>query len=506
MRHKTFLLSFLLACFLPGNLLAQEEKARTRIEIRQADKGIYIAKLKKTRLLGNVVLEHEGALMYCDSAWRFDESNTAQAFSNVRINQGDTLFLWGDYLEYDGNTRLAVVTGDSVRLKDPKVELTTTQINLDRNTDIAYYTTGGRIVNDENLLVSQAGYYNTASKVFVFQKDVVLTNPRYVIESDTLRYNSNTRFAYFEGPTDITSDSSFIYTTDGQYNTALDIAQFRKNTFLYNNNKILTGDSLYYEKNDDFGEVFGNLVLIDTADHYVITGNYGQYTGATDSAFVTLEPVYSILDNDDTLHVHGDTLLSSNRLDSLGEEYRQLRIFHQVRFFKKDLQGACDSLTYATSDSIFRMFYKPVTWNDSTQITGDTILMTIRNEKLDSLKVFGNAFIISIVDSLKYNQVKGRNMFGRFSGNELKRVFVNGNGQSLYYARQEDKSYIGMNRSISSNIIIKFKNKQVDQIGFLKKPEATLYPLKDVTPDMTELEGFFTRFEERPTQKADIFK
>lgn len=446
--------------------------------------------------------------MYCDSAWRFDESNTAQAFSNVRINQGDTLFLWGDYLKYDGNTKLALVTGDSVRLKDPKVALTTTRINLDRNTNVAYYTTGGRIISDENILVSEKGYYNTSSKVFVFQRDVVLTNPRYVIESDTLKYNSNTRFAYFEGPTTITSDSSLIYTTDGNYNTVQDLAQFRKNTYLYSNNKTLTGDSLYYEKRNDFGEVFGHMVLHDTADHYVITGDYGQYTGATDSVFVTKEPVYSILDNDDTLHVHGDTLLSSNRTDSLANEYRQLRVYHKVRFFKTDLQGSCDSLTYATSDSIFRMFFNPVTWNDSTQITGDTILMTSRHEKLDSLKVFGNAFIISIVDEelIRYNQIKGRNMYGQFKDNGLKQVYVSGNGQSLYFPKQDDGSFIGMNRSISSNIIIKFKDKQLDKIGFLTKPEAKLHPLKEAVGDLSKLEGFFPRFEERPTKKADIFK
>jgi lipopolysaccharide export system protein LptA len=501
--HKLLFFSFLL---LTGNLIAQSETGKSRIEIKHADKANYKKSIKKTRFIGNVVLEHEGALMYCDSAWRFDETNTAQAFHNVRINQGDTLFLWGDYLKYDGNTKIAIVTGDSVRLQDPKVKLTTTQINLDRTTNVTFYTTGGRIISDENRLVSKKGYYNTASKVFVFQDDVVLTNPRYVIESDTLKYNSNTRFAYFEGPTTITSDSSLIYTTDGNYNTVKDLAQFRANTYLYSNNKTLTGDSMYYEKRNDFGEVFGNMVLHDTADHYVITGDYGQYTGATDSVFVTKEPVYSILENEDTLHVHGDTLLSSNRLDSLNSEYRQLRVFHKVRFFKKDLQGACDSLTYATSDSIFRMFYNPVTWNDSTQITGDTILMTTKNEQLDSLKVFGRAFIISIVDEQRYNQIKGRNMFGQFQENALKQVFVSGNGQSLYFPKQDDGSFIGMNRSISSNIIIKFKDKEVYKIGFLTKPEATLYPLKEAVGELSKLEGFFPRFEERPAKRADIFK
>lgn len=502
LRHSLLLLLF---AGLSFQVVAQEQK-RTRIKINQADKAYYKKNKDKSRLIGNVILEHEGALMYCDSAWNFGETNSMKAYSNVRINQGDTLFLWGDYLEYNGNTRQALVTGDSVRLEDDEVKLTTDRINLNRKTNVAYYTTGGHILNDENVLVSEAGYYNTSSKVFVFQQDVVLTNPRYVIESDTLRYDSEARFAYFEGPTTITSDSSLIYTEKGVYNTVQDIAQFEKNTYLYDDNKVLSGDSMYYEKTNDFGEVFGNLFLHDTVDNYIISGQYGQYLGSIDSTFVTDNPVYSLIDQEDTLHVHGDTLLSSMSTDTLNQEYRQLRIYRGVRFFKRDLQGACDSLTYSTADSAFKMFYTPVTWNDSTQITGDTIFMTTRNDKLDSLKVFGNGFIVSIVDDDKTNQIKGKTIYGQFSDNALKRVYVNGNGQSLYYARKEDKSYIGLNRSLSSFIIIKFKNKQVDSIGFLKKPEAILYPMKDVTPDLSKLEGLQMRFDERPTKKSDIFK
>ncbi len=528
--------------------------------------------MQQSRLVGKVVFEHEGALMYCDSARSFDKTNSLKAYSNVHMNQGDSLFLWGDFLNYSGDTKLALVTGDSVRLKDDKVELFTPRLNLDRKTNVAYYTTGGRIINDENRLKSRTGYYNTASKVFVFQRNVVLTNPRYVIESDTLRYDSEARFAYFEGPTTITSDSSLIYTENGLYNTVTDIAQFRENTFLYDENKVLSGDSMYYEKTNDFGQVFGNMVLHDTVDDYILAGNYGEYLGSIDSAFVTEEPIYSLIDKDegDTLHIHGDTLISSVRItymfnkidspkkdtlqksddslrlgrkadtsllaknttpksdtaqatntalqsandslnfknpaDSLLKKYRQVLIFNKVRFFKTSIQGSADSMTYNTLDSAFKMYYNPVTWNDSTQITGDTIIMTTRNDKLDSLKVFGNAFIVSIVDSLKTNQIKGRTMYGRFSDNALTRVYVNGNGQSLYYARKEDKSYIGLNRSLSANIIIKFKDKQVSTIGFLKKPEAILYPMKDITSDLAKLEGLKMRFTERPTKKADIFK
>ncbi|CAE7317970.1 purA, partial [Symbiodinium sp. CCMP2456] len=253
----------------------------------------------------------KSALMYCDSAWLFSKENRLKAFRNIKINQGDTLFLWGDYLEYEGNTRKALVTGDTVRLEDDEMTLVTDRLDYDRNTNIAYYTTSGVIYNNENVLRSKLGYYNSSSKLFNFKDSVVLTNPDYVMRSDTLDYNSQSRMAYFKGPTTITSDSSFIYCENGKYNTIADVAQFEKNALIYDENKYLTGDSMYYEKHQDYGEAYGNVVIHDTIEDYLITGGYGEYRGATDSTFVTLEPLYSVLDDEgDTLHVHGDTLFS----------------------------------------------------------------------------------------------------------------------------------------------------------------------------------------------------
>lgn len=458
----------------------------------------------RNRLLGNVIFEHEGALMYCDSAWLFSDENRLKAYENVRLNQGDTIFLTGDYLEYSGNTKLAKVTGEEVRLRDPGMELLTTRLDLDRRQNIAYYAVGGIINNQENILDSKQGFYNTESKIFNFKDSVVLTNPDYVIESDTLIYNSNIRFAYFHGPTTITSDSSFIYTEKGVYNTVDDIAQFDRETYIYDNNKYLTGDSIYYEKKDEFGEVFGCVFIHDTTENYIITGDYAQYKGSTDSAFVTDEPIYSIVEEDDTLHIHGDTLLSTIRRDSINPDYRQLQVFHKVKFFKRDIQGMCDSLTYTTLDSIMRMHDNPILWNDSNQITGDTIFLLMRNNKMDSMKVFGNAFIISIVDIDKYNQIKGRKMLGNFANNKLRKVFVDGNGQTIYYPKDEKKDYIGMNKSTSSYIIIKMKDNQVESISFLQKPDARLYPLDKVVKDEKLLEGFHSHFELRPRKKSDI--
>ena len=495
---------FSLSTYAQANTLAQTK--RKKITIQQADKGFYNKGSDRNRLIGNVVFEHEGAIMYCDSAWLYGSENRIEAFQNVRINQGDTLNLWGDYLEYSGNTRKALVTGEEVKLKDPEMTLITDRLNYDRNLSLAFYTTGGRITNAENILVSQRGYYNSGNKVFNFKDSVRLTNPDYKIACDTLDYNSESRIAYFLGPTTITSDSSFIYCENGLYNTVADVAQFEKNAKVYDGDTYLTGDSIYYEKLNEYGEAYGNVLIHDTVENYTITGGYGEYSGTSDSAFVTQEPLYSIVDKEnDTLHVHGDTLYSVKYLDTLLQTQRLVKIYYDVKFYKSRVQGKCDSLTYNSRDSTFKMYEKPVIWDDSTQITGDTIYMLTKNNKPDTLKVFENAFMLVQVDSTKDNQVSGKRLLGKFNKDELRTVYVNGNGQTIYYPKEEDGDFIGMNRSVSANLRIDLSDGEVKRIVFLKKPEGKLHPMGQIAADQRKLEGYFLRFTERPKNKQELF-
>ncbi len=461
----------------------------------------------KTRLIGKVQFEHEGAIMDSDSAWFFRAENRIIAFRNIKVNQGDTLFMWGDRLEYSGETRQAVVTGEEVKLQDQEMVLITDRLRLDRNTNIAYYTTKGTVTSEENTLVSEKGYYNSNTKTFSFKDSVVLRNPDYSIFTDTMHYNSESHIAYFLGPTTIISDSSKIYCENGRYYTDRDVAQFNKNAYIYDGPKYLTGDSLYYEREGDYGEAFRNVLIHDTVENYLITGDYGEYWGHNDSAYVTGEPLYTVVDEEgDSLHVHGDTLYSNTTLDSLGRKNRHLQIFYGVRFYRKDMQGKCDSLAYSSGDSTFRMYRDPIMWDDSTQITGDTIYLSTNDNKPDTLKVMGNAFMVSRADSIRYNQVKGRLMIGKFRKSELRRVYVNGNGEAVYYAKEEDGDYLGMNRSICSRILILLANSEVKRITWMGEPEGVMHPMDKIPADRKTLEGFRPRFEERPSSKADLFK
>ena len=506
LKNSLYKVLCLLLVFSFSELQAQEKRKTKRINYK-ADKQLSSTQAGKTRLFGNVQFDHEGALMDCDSAWYFKDENRIISFRNIEVNQGDSLFMWGDQLEYSGETRQAVVTGDEVKLKDKEMTLTTDRLRLDRNTNIAYYTTGGIVESDENTLLSHEGYYNSNFKVFSFKDSVILNNPQYTIYTDTMDYDSEAYIAYFFGPTTIISDSSKIYCENGRYNTQTDIAQFNKNAFIYDGPRYLTGDSLYYERAGEYGEAFRNVLIHDTLDHYLITGNYGEYFGVKDSAYVTGDPLYTVVDEEgDSLHVHGDTLYSSTRTDSLGTQSRLLQIFYGVRFMRKDMQGTCDSLSYSTLDSTFRMYKDPIMWDDSTQITGDTIYLLTANNKPDTLKVLSNAFMVSQTDSIRYNQVKGRQMLGKFGNGELRKVYVNGNGEAIYYPKEEDGSYLGMNRSICSRILIILKDSEVKRITWIGKPEGVMHPIDKIPADRKILDGFKPRFDERPLSKADLFK
>lgn len=500
-RGLRFVLVFTFCLFSGLQLHSQAKQGKNRIKIRQADRGYYKSgKERVNRLIGNVIFEHEGALLYCDSAWLYADRNLLEAFENVHIIQDDTINLYSNYLRYEGNTRIAEADGD-VKLQDPDMTLTTDHLDLDRNTNVAIYLTGGTIVNDENTLRSKIGRYYANRKLFIFNKDVELENERYNMFSDTLLYQTDTRISTFHGPTRIISDSSRIYCENGRYDTRTDKAQFNRDAEIWDKHRRLTGDSLYYDKLLGFGQAFGHVALLDTVERSLITGSRGQYSEYPEGAAVGGEPLYTLYDDTDSLHIHGDSIYYST--DSSGVAL--LKVFHRVRIFRSDMQGVCDSLTYSTRDSTFRLFVHPALWSVKSQMTGDTILLEMRDQKMDSLKIIGNAFVLSIDTLDQYNQVRGKRMKGNFKDGELWNMYSFGNGQTVYYAQEEDGDYIGLSRTDCSNIKMQFRNSEVKRVTFLVKPTSNLYPLDAVPEGERQLKGFEYRFDERPKNKASVF-
>lgn len=461
------------------------------------------AKLGKDtkRLINNVVFMHEGTIMYCDSAYFYSTRNSLDAFSNIYINQGDTLHLYGDLLYYDGNTKIAQVRRN-VKLINGETTLTTDALDYNISDGVGYYTDHAVIINQENRLESVVGHYYTRSDIFDFQDSVKVTNPDYTIYSDRMKYHTETKIAYFMGPTEIISDSSYIYCEKGWHNTETDISQLNQNALVQNSKQTIRGDSLYYEKNTGYGRAVSNVEIEDTEQNIILRGNRGIYYENTEYARMTEKAVFlQVSSTGDTLFLHADTLLSE--IDTSGTKF--IKAYYGVRMYRSDMQGKCDSMSYSVSDSVIRLYDEPVLWFDENQITAEFIEIFTENRQPKTMYLYRSSFIISMEDSSKYNQIKGKNMICHFRNNELYKIDVNGNGQTVYYPKDKDK-LIGANKAECSDLIIFFKDGEVNTISFLNKPDAVLYPLEDAPINELLLKGFLWMDELRPHDKQDIFR
>jgi lipopolysaccharide export system protein LptA len=490
--------------FVIGLVLPAYSQDTTKILLEQADTWRYAKEINPNiqRIIGNVVLSHDTVYLYCDSAWLNELSNSVVAFGNVHVKISDTLNIFGDSLLYDGTTKVAHLKGNA-KLVDNETVLTSDTIIYDRNTGIASYDCWGKIVNGRNILVSRYGYYHTDVKVFVFREKVMAFSPNYKLLCDTLHYNTVTEVAYFFGPTTITGKKDSIYTENGWYNTQTDEARFRRNGKVYHEAQVMTGDTMYYNRTTGFGEVYDNAVMLDTNENILLGGDFGQYYREEGYAFMTDSAVVGMIDKTDTLFMHSDSV--KGYFDT-ARNVKKIYAYYRVKFFRADLQGMCDSLIYTGADSTMFMYHNPVIWSGENQLTADTMSLTLRNGKMDSLVLYNSSFIISRDDSTRFNQIKGKQMVGYFRDNQLYKIRVFGNAESVYFIREDDGSLIGINKGVSSNILIFVEKNKVKRITPIGNPAYNMYPEKDLAPADMKLRDFKWMEQNRPSTKSDIFK
>ena len=454
-----------------------------------------------TILLGNVYIEHEGIFLRSKKAIYYKNDNFLKAFGDVFLNQGDTITQTSKYVEYNGNKKEALSWGDVI-LKDPIMTLTTDSLRFDRLKQKLFYRSGATIVDTTNVLKSKIGNYFLQTNKFEALSDVVLTNPDYVLESNKLIYFTNTGKTYLDGPSTITGEDNFIYTEKGYYDTKADISHFTKNSRIEYQNREIKADSLYYDRSLGFASATQNIQMKDTANSTVIRGNYGEFYQKLDSAFVINRAVAISEIEKDSMYIHGDTLLVTGK-----PENRIIRAYRNVKFFKSDLSGKCDSIHSNQATGLTQMFRNPILWSEENQITGDTIRLISNTitEKLDSLKVLNNTFIIQ-KDSIGFNQIKGRNLLGKFIDNDLRDITIIGNGENIFYIRNDEtKELIGVDKTKCSSMRFQFKNSQLQKASFITKPEGDIYPLSEFPENIRKLRGFIWRENEKPLTKDDIF-
>tara|TARA_B100001142_G_C14326039_1_gene652309 strand:- start:839 stop:2326 length:1488 start_codon:yes stop_codon:yes gene_type:complete len=475
-------------------------KGQNKIEILHADDLIFNNKIHPEygKLIGNVSFKLEETLMTCDSAYHY-KYNKIDAFGSIIINKGDTLWLYGEKLNLNENTRKAVIS-KNVKLIDKHTILTTELITYDIGAGIANYPFKGKITDEKNNLVSNSGSYNTKSHIFYFKGDIELTNNEYVMKTDTMLYNSKSNISFFHGPTSIKSDNNIIYCEDGWYDSKNNTSQFQKNGSINNKNFSLSGDSLFYDRNIGYGRAISNVFLIDTTNNLFITGKIAEYFEDSEKVVVTNSPLLNIITYDDTLFIYADTMMSTKV-----ESKREIVAYNNVKCFKNNLQAISDSLSYNTKDSTIELFYQPIIWSNKYQITSDSIKIQLNNGQISKMFLRSNPMIISQEDSINFNQIKGKVMYGFFKNNNLHKISVIGGGQTIFLAKNSENKNIGINTSECSDISLIFKDNLIDVISFHNQPAAIFHPLNKIKEEKRKLNGFLWRENNRPKGKFDLF-
>lgn len=503
---KLFILFLLVQVSLISKAFSQEKKAIIRIvyggNLNVNENKYPGAKVFSKTQKSQVRFEHEGMDLWCDRAVLFQERNFVKAYGNVFIQQGDSVEMSSDYIEYDGNTKLAIAK-KKVRLENTDMTLTTDTLYFDRSLQEAYFNTGGVVKDSASTLTSKEGRYFMNRNKYQFLSNVEITNPEYKVNSSQLDYYTDVKHAYMYGPSTIKGKEYTIFCKRGFYNTVLEKGYFVKESRIDYDDRIINGDSLYFEKNSDFASATNNIKITDTINNMVLKGHYGEIFKAKDSAFITKRAVAISLVEQDSMYIHGDRLLVTGPAEN-----RVIRAYNNVKFFKTDMSGKCDSLFTDNKTGITKMLRRPILWNGESQMTGDTIFLisNVKTEKLDSLKVINNAFIVQ-KDTLGegFNQVKGQNLYGQFEENKLREVDIVKNTEVVYYMYNDKNEFIGIDKTICSAINLTLNENQIEDITFFTRPDGVIYPDKDLPKNARKLRGFIWRGDERMFSKDDIF-
>lgn len=474
------------------------------IEVKQADEYNRRPGVDYEILIGNVWFYHDGINLYCDSSHFSRENNSFQAFGNVKMEQGDTIFLYGKYMEYDGNQKLVRVRQNVRMEKDTSVTLFTDSLDYDRIRNIGYYFNGGMLVDSLNQLTSYWGQYEPGKNQSLFIDSVKLVNPKFTLTSDTLWYNTKSKISHFTSPTKITSDSGTIYTTNGWYNTSTEQSLLLDQSTIYNlqGNRILRGDSMLYNRREGIGQIFGNMFLQDTTKKVILKGNYGFYNEKNNYAYATDSAHVIEYNQKDSLFLHADTIKLIP--DST---FKMIRAYYNVRFYRSDIQGICDSMQFNSRDSVLHLYNNPVLWNENNQLSGDTIDVFMNDSTINYIHVKRSSYSIEQKDSIHFNQLKSRSLKIFFDNKNVKNILAEGSVENIVYPDEKDKSLKGVqNYLISSYLLISLNDGKLERFVAWPKPEGHATPFHLLADDKLNLEGFYWYDYLRPMNKNDIFR
>ena len=457
-------------------------------------------------LNGNVAFLHKGALLTCDSAYFYQESNSFKAFGHVKMRQGDTLSLTSDYAFYDGDKQMAEAR-HNVLLRHRGTKLYTDSLNYDRLYNIGYFFEGGKMVDRNNVLVSDWGEYDTETRKAVFNYNVNLRNPKFTLTTDTLHYDTRTSLANIVGPSVIRSKESVIHTSEGYYNTNTGMARLYGRSTMSNKGKEITGDSLFYDEKRGISQGYRNVIYKDTQKKNELHCNYLWYNEKKGFAFATENPVMMEYSQKDTLFVHSDTIKVITYHLNTDSVYRTAHCYNKVRAFRNDVQAVCDSLVYNTKDSCMTMYRDPIAWSGDRQLLGEEIQVFMKDSTIDRAHIINQALTAELMpDKEHYQQLSSKEMFAYFTKGQITQTEAIGNVRSIYYpVDDKDSTLMGLVYIETDTMKMFMRDRQLQKI-WTSKTDGTWYPMTQIPPERYRLDGFTWFDYIRPINKDDIYE
>lgn len=447
----------------------------------------------------NAQFKEKEVLATADTIYYDGKLNTIRLLGNAKyINGLDTAF--ADEIKYNELTGATVLTGDAVYL------------GADRKAE-------GALI-----------FYNKLTEDLSVEGESIITDKDKIIKGDTIAYDK------FSGIGEVDGNVSFIDTS---------------------NNASIQSDHLDYRDKDEFFIAYNDVgkpvysqeveadsmhISADTLKSYYIL-TYIDTSAKIEDTLLTAIGLDSVSIQDcielvgDSLDFHRrkyvaenadsmmikDTLALAQDIDSIMATNDSLSVWSEidssaflidtskfiiadgnVEIYKTDLQAVCDTLSYDRTDSLFKLMRDPVLWSDSTQFSGDTILIYMRNDEVDRVEILGNAMIISTTDLIYFNQIKGRRIDAYFNEGKIDSMLVSGNAQNVYYMQDKEDAYIGVNTTDCSQILFLFEKDEVSDIKFYKENDSHILPMDKTDHDAIKLEGFSWKIDRRPKGPNDI--
>lgn len=457
------------------------------------------------RLSGNVVLMHKGMTMFCDSAMLYEQSQTFDAFGHVKIVQGDTLTLTGDRLHYDGETLIAEMRFNVI-MTHRNQKLYTDSLYYDRLYNMGYYEEGGKLIDGKNQLTSDWGEYHTDTRQATFNYNVELINDRFKLITDTLHYDTQTKWAEVVGASNIYSNADTLYTEHGFYNSDNEQVKLYKRSKAYGRNRIMEGDTVYYDKKTGVMEAFQNVSCLDEKNKNLLTGDYALYNELTGEAIATKNALArDFSQGKDTLYFHADTLhMYSYNLET-DSAYRVLHAYFHARAYREDVQAVADSMVFHSAQKKITLFRDPIAWSDQRQIVGEEINVYLNDSTIDSVYVDRQALMIEKLDSTHFNQVGAQQMRTYFVKGEVSENRAVGNVMVVNYPLEKDSTIIYQNYVETAEARMFMKDRKLKKI-WAPASHGFFYPIGMAPAERTRLEGFAWFDYIRPISPDDVFK